>query len=160
MIEEMRIGDNKPVVVSDMKPEAHRRYAEDKALLEKAPSLLKDSSYIGQKTVVSVAKPLILSEFLHHYSMELTSRWAFFDVPDYLLTNLFSFAFAPSFGDMQSVTDKLESLGENLHKKYEGKEWDKVEKERQTLLEMCKCYNKFERILETIRGRCNQYQKG
>lgn len=161
----------KPRTIDNLGVDASIRYAKDQELLE--PRLIEESRLIPQKTEVTVAKPLELSEFEKTYSLGRTSSWALFSPPPDFYSRdkgLFSYQLIPSLGGYEKLeadSDKIETLEDVLEKSDEregrgqsDQEREKDEKSRQTLLALFQCIDKLNKTLAMINARRNQYQRG
>ena len=160
----------KPRTIDNLGVDASIRYAKDQELLE--PRLIEESRLIPQKTEVTVAKPLELSEFDQIYSIGKTISWALFSPPPNFYSRdigLFSYQLIPSLGGYEKLeadSDKIEALEDVLGKSEEregrgqDQEKEKDEKSRQTILALFQCIDKLNKTLTMINARRNQYQRG
>lgn len=160
----------KPRTIDNLGIESSRRYAKDKEQLSGA-QLIADSKFIPRKTEVSVLKPYYPSELKEYLSPTSQTLWAAFEPPPQYMTlssSLFSHQLIPSLGDsdkQEADTDKLEALEDTLSKSFKegnkgGQEQQEEEKERKVLLHLLKTIGKFDRTLQMINSRRNQYQRG
>lgn len=165
----------KPRTIDNLGIETSRRYARDKEQLEES-KLIEDSKFIPQKTEVSVLKPYFPPELQEYLLPTPQTIWAAFEAPpEYMMLSspLFTYQLVPSLGDsgkQEANTDKLEALEDTLSKSFkEGKKQGRnqdqqdeqeEEKERKTLLHLLKTIGKFDRTLQMINSRRNQYQRG
>lgn len=169
----------KPRTIDNLGMDTSVRYAKDKESLDLR--LLDESKWLPPRLEVSVTKPYVPSDFDTLFSLSRTVQWASFaPPPDYEMQTraLFSYQLIPSIGTyekQEADTEKLNYM-ENVFskKKEDGKrgkrekrarseeerEEEQEEAERQTLLALFKCIEKFDRTLSHINSRRNQYQRG
>lgn len=163
----------KPRTIDNLGIETSRRYAKDREQLQEA-KFIEDSKLIPQKAEISVLKPFYPTELQEYLAPISQTLWAAFEPPPQYLTlssPLFTYQLIPSLGSsekQEADTDKLEALEDTLSKSFkEGKrqgqdqqEQQEEEKERKILLHLLKTIGKFDRTLEMINSRRNQYQRG
>ena len=160
----------KPRTIDNLGIETSRRYARDQEQLEES-KLIEDSKFIPQKTEVFLLKPHFSPELQEYFLPTSQTKWAVFDPPPEYTTlagSLFTYQLIPSLGDSEKQdanTDKLEALEDTLSKHKQSKKRDQQdqqeeEKERKTLLNLLKTIGRFDRTLQVINSRRNQFQRG
>ncbi len=160
--------------IDNLGVEASIRYAKDKALFE--PNFIEDSRIVSQKTEISALRPYIPSEFDQLFTVGKNLPWAsFLPPPEYFNQSkpLFSYQLIPSLGSyekQEADTDKLEALEDAIQKHRGSKkkkteqemldEEEEEETERQAIVALLECIHAFDRSLDLINSRRNQYQRG
>lgn len=157
----------KPLTIDNYGRDASVRYAKDQEIYD--ASIITESRLIPQKTEVTVAKPYVPSEFDQLFSVKKTTSWALFDAPKNFYAHdksLFSYELIPSLGNyekLESDSDKIERIlgdQEKEHKDHEEEGSEEEEQEKIALTAFFQTLNQFNKILEAINGKRNQYQRG
>lgn len=148
------------VTIDNLGLEASKAYARGQQALDLR--LIEESRYFPAK-VEGGLTPYISAEGEESFTIFTIGRatvWATFSPPqNYSVSafHLFSYLLIPSIGGserLQALGDKLEGLEKTIPQ-------DRVEQYKyQTLRSFVKHLIDFSRTLESIRARCNQYQRG
>ena len=159
----------KPRTIDNLGIDASVRYAQDLEQIDRR--LIEESKWLPDRTVVSVAKPYIPTEFEKLFSLPQARIWATFMAPsDYYdrIGRFFSYQLIPSLGSYEKQeddTDKLTALEDALNKPFDqqsssDQEQEQEENERQILMAFMETLTKFDRALSLINSRRNQYHRG
>lgn len=158
---------SKPRTIDNLGIDASIRYAQDQQVFE--ARFIEESQIVSKRTEISVSTPYTPSEFDQMFGSGKPLIWAAFSPPHEMMegnNTLFSYQLIPSLHIDAFTKDPEEMLDEALerqkreHPDSSDQEKKEEEKEKKIIANLLNCIAKFDKSLQLINSRRNQYQRG